>query len=183
MRGRLWKKVSVNFQHELEQRFPQFVFDDKDGQYWIWRWKIAFNLHFFVALQGFDRRDQFTLEVAWAEGNEMPYLGPAQPHQSEGCVRLGRLFATGPEAPLWDLAPEKTAADEAHRESLLGDEIVPYPEDPPVELLLPRIGPLVHDAIEKLEQYGMPLFRRVAEAHGVKWPDTPRTGGHLKGEP
>jgi hypothetical protein len=30
---------------------------------------------------------------------------------------------------------------------------------------------LVADAADKFLQYGTPLFRRVADAHGVKWPE------------
>lgn len=178
MRGRLWKKVNTSFKRELEQRLPQFGFDDKDGQFWIWRWQIASDLHFFVALQGFDRRDQFVLEVAWSENGEFPWGKAGDPivvEQSEGRERLGFLWSQGPSEPRWDLAPEKTAADEAHIKARARGEHLPYAEDPPVELVLPRIEPLIHDAIEKLEQYGIPLFRRVAEAHGIKWPDEVRS--------
>lgn len=178
MRGRLWKKVSTNFQRELEKRFPQFVFDDTDGQFWIWRWQVAPNLHFFVALQGFDRRDQFVLEVAWNRSREFLWShGAEDVSQPEGRERLSALWTKEGLVPSWDLAPEKTAADEEHREARARGEHLPYADDPPVELILPRIAPLVHDAIEKLEQYGIPLFRRVAAAHGIAWPDEARPEG------
>ena len=90
MRGRLWKKVSVNFKKQLEQRFPQFVFDDKDGQYWIWRWQVAANLHLCVALQGFDRRDQFVIEVAWNRSREFLWS-----HGADDCHVLIKVVTVG----------------------------------------------------------------------------------------
>lgn len=187
MRGRLWKNVGTCFIREFEPRFPQFTVGYREGQFWTWVWKAAPDLYFFVVLQGFDRKDQFVLEIAWSREDEFPWgaFGDADAGKPELRERLGAIWnsARGERHEhIWDLAPEKTAADVEHIEARARGAHLPYADDPPVELLLPRIGPLVHDAIEKLEQYGMPLFRRVAEAHGVKWPDTPRTGEQLKGE-
>lgn len=182
MRGRLRKKIVAGFEAELRAGFPQFLACNLGGRYPSWSLKLATNLYLFIGLQFFSGKDQFVVNLAWSENGEEPWawLGRAEVEQMEGCQRLGVLWnrARGERHEyVWDLAPEKTAADEAHIKARARGEHLPYAEDPPVELLLPRIEPLVHDAIEKLEQYGIPLFRRVAEAHGVKWPEGIPAGG------
>jgi hypothetical protein len=35
---------------------------------------------------------------------------------------------------------------------------------------MPRISSQKRDAVDAIEQYAMPVFRRVAEARGIAWP-------------
>jgi hypothetical protein len=97
-------------------------------------------------------------------------LADAEGDQPEGRGRLGRLWESGPDIPVWDAAPEKTAVDIQNLEALREGSKTTIPEDPPLGQTLPGIQPLVADAVGKLVQYGMPLFQGVAEAHGVEWP-------------
>jgi hypothetical protein len=173
MRGPLRKELIACFKREFQPRFHQFVTFQADGGFWWWTWKIAPNLSFFVALQAFGRKDQFVVEIAWSDDGKFPWHGSGQidVDQPQGRDRLGRLWKSGPDEPVWDMAPEATAALEEDIKSLARGESPKRLPDPPIEQILPRIGPLVHDALDKLEQYGRPIFRRVAEAHGIKWPE------------
>ena len=124
MRGRLRKKVIAHFEAELRAGFPRFSACNSAGQYPSWTWKPAPNLCLFIGLQVLSGKDQFVVNLAWSENGEEPWtwLGRAEVGGAEGCQRLGVLWnrARGERHEhIWDLAPEKTAADEAHRESLL----------------------------------------------------------------
>ena len=67
------------------------------------------------------------------------------------------------------LPPEATEAREAGVEAWRRGELGHYPPEPSVELVLPRIGPLVEDAVHRYCELGLPLFREVAEKRGVKF--------------
>lgn len=172
MRGPVRKELMKCFERELQTRCPQFKFSDSDRDARIWSWSISPELVFFVMVQAFERDDQFVVEVAWSGNEEFPWgaFGQLEVEQPEGRGRLGRLWESGPDTPVWDAAPEKTAVDMQNLEALREGRKTIIPEDPPLAQTLPRIQPLVADAVGKLMQYGMPLFHRVAEAHGVEWP-------------
>jgi hypothetical protein len=121
-----------------------------------------------------DGKDEFYVEIAWSVDGEFPWrsMGKTEIDRESGRGRLARQWQKFGADPHWDLAPEKTAAMDAHIDALAKGRELEYPSDLPVEQLLPRVDPLVRDAIAKLEEYGMPLFRRVAEARGLRWPST-----------
>ena len=69
----------------------------------------------------------------------------------------------------WELTPECTdAIDNRYNARLQGGDFVSYPAVP-LEVAMSRIEPLVRDSLEKLEQYAIPLFKRVAEVRNVDW--------------
>jgi hypothetical protein len=138
---------------------------------WIWSWKNSANLTFFVLLQAFEREDQFVVEIAWSEDGEYPWhvVGNLNVEQSHGRDRLGQLWRQGADEPVWDVTPEKTVAQQEALEALRLGESPKYPPDPPVDQILPRVCPLVRDAVTKLEEYGIPLFRQIAKSRGLAW--------------
>lgn len=173
MRGPIRKALLAQVAREFEQRFSRFKRIEPESDSPIWMWDFAPNLKFFVMLQPFERKDQFAVEVGWSDSADFPWrdLGDLS-HIAEPRLRsrLSWLWARGNESPVWDLAPEKTAAIEGDLEAVRRGESQAYPPDPPVEQILSRVGPAVDDAIHKLVQYGLPLFRRVAEQRGIKLP-------------
>ena len=174
MRSSIRKKLTACFRREFQPRFPQFAPALKDRNFWTWAYEIAPNLTFFIALQAFDRYDEFVIEVAWSEDGEYPWQhsGQIEVDRPMGRERVGVFFKTGPREVTWNLAPEATAAIREANEARVRGERVNYQFDPPIEVVLPRVEPMVRDAIEKLEQYGVPLFRRVAEARKLDWPSS-----------
>jgi hypothetical protein len=170
MRSPLRKELFVRFEHALRERFPQFTFFEKDRETRTWRWTVAPGLTFFVFLQAFQGNDQFTVEVAWSEDGQFPWevVAKTKIDQPQGRDRLAWLWDKGPETPVWDLDPEHSARVAEHLKSLSSEHALEYPPDSPTEKLLPRLGPLVKDAINKFEQFGMPLFRQVTEVRGLK---------------
>jgi hypothetical protein len=70
----------------------------------------------------------------------------------------------------WDLSPETTAALQEDIDALSRGKHLPFPAELPVEQLLPRVRPLVYQAIDKFQEHGIPLFRRVTAARELAWP-------------
>lgn len=174
MRSPVRKQLVATFQREFENRYPQFspVKLPRGATVKIWDWEIAPQLVFFVMLQPFNDEDVFRVEVAWNEDHEYPWMRSGDvnieaPNLREG---LGWLWASTSKEPLWDLDPEVGIARRARFEALARDEPVSYPPDTPIDVLMPRVAPLVEDCLQKFEQYGWPLFKKVAKHQGIKWP-------------
>jgi len=166
MRSKIRKHLVTTFQRAIEAQQPQFApSKHSDGSFKIWEWCIAPNLHFFVALQPFEKDDIFVLEIAWSEDDVFPwaYLGGEfrvdKPHWRE---RLGRLWRPHGKSPVWDLAPELTEARQARLDALRKGEDTDYASPPEVEIVLPRVAPLVDDSLQKFREYGLPVFEQVA---------------------
>ncbi len=117
-----------------------------------------------------EQLDQFTLEIAWSESGAFPWgaFGKRKVDRANGRLRLPRLWTHGAAEFLWDVAPTKTVATKLYLESLSKERAMPTPQDMPDEGEVPRIQDLVNDAVDKLEHYGLPLFREVAKFHGLE---------------
>jgi hypothetical protein len=126
-------------------------------------------------LQPLDKEDQFLLEYAWSANGRYPWqILPSHPPKIKMAVfrgRLARLWATGPLADTWCVVPKETEEEEQARYAALkrGDTKTFFYR-PPEEEVLPRVGPLVEDALQKLIDFGLPLFQKVAEKRGITWP-------------
>jgi len=173
MRSPLRKELLVRFKTTMQARFPHFEYMSEDRGPWRWIWQATPNLTLFILLQALERDDKFVLEVAWSEDGTFPWgrIGRIKVDQPQGRDRLGSLWhQPGQAAPVWDIAPEMTIAMEEHRHSRVSGQSLPYPSDPPIEDVFLRVSPLVCDAVAKLEEYGIPLFRQVLEVRGASWP-------------
>lgn len=169
MKSPILKEVMKCFDQEMQARFPQFALFDSDRDTRTWSWKISPNLVFFFTVQALERQDQFVIEVSWAETEEFPWsaMGKLKVDQHQGRERLGRLWESDSDEPVWDVSPEKTARISEELEALRQGKTASIPAYPPLAQTLPRVLPLVRDAVNKFEKYGMPLFQRVAEARGI----------------
>ena len=124
-------------------------------------------------MQTLDWVDQFVVEIAWSEEASFPWgaFGRVDIAGRQGRARLSRLWEHEPDEPVWDAAPEKTAHIAQNVQALREGRRITVPDDMPLALVLPRIPGLVADAIHKLDQHAMPLFRHVAEERQAKWPE------------
>jgi len=158
------------FERELTARWPLFALDHSERDWKSWSWRLAPNLVLFVALQTKERVDQFLVEVAWNEEGSFPWgaIGTVDVGGREGRERLSRLWDA--EEPVWDVDPEKTAHIAENFRARRDGKATTEPRDVPLGQAVPRVPALVADAVQKLDQYGMPLFRQVAKARQVKWP-------------
>jgi len=170
MRGPVRKELMGVFERELQAAWPQFELFDSERDSKTWSWKIAPRLQFFVTVQTLERTDQFVVEVSWSETGDFPWgaMGKVKVDQPQGREILGRLLEkSGRDEPVWDASPDKTAGIAEQLESLRAGERKSIPADEPLSQVLPRVLPLVRDAIGKLEEHGTELFRQVAEVRGI----------------
>jgi hypothetical protein len=171
MRPKVRKLLFESFQREFESRYPQFSVAKKSPRpaVKIWEWKAGPDLVFFAALTAISKEDSFAIDIAWNDDRELPW-GEFKVEPTDaprGRTRLGSLWKPQGSDPLWDAAPEVRAATWARLEARSRGETVTYEDLPSLEIVLPRIAPLVDDAIAKLKQYANPVFAEVARHHGV----------------
>jgi len=179
MRSPLGKEVRKLFAAELARRQPSFarVERPKPGIDPKWVYAVAPDLSFFIELHMLPRSDEFVVEVGWTDGGEIGlrdnYQSRVDTRAKKWGARLSTLVdETDGYKRHWDVTPQLSSEDEMERVEAIsrGEKIPLTPPDPPVEEVLPRVAPLVRDAIDKLEKYALPLFRRVTEERGHKWP-------------
>ena len=169
MRGPLKKEMLACFKKQIETRLSQFKPIPENRDPWIWEWRVEGNRTFFVLLQPMEKRDQFTVEVSWSESGQFPWgeIGTRKIDRPIGRLRLPNLWAHDEVGDVWDVDPAKSAGARLHLDALRKGVSGPYPVDSPIDQILPGIPALVIDAVDKLVQFGLPLFQQVAEVR--KW--------------
>ncbi len=172
MRSAVRKQLIKTFQREFESQYPQFAMLKLPGDtsVKVWEWRVAPSLHYFVLLQPFEQEDKFVLEIAWSEDGEFPWgtmddvLAPDKPRWRR---RLGRSWQPLGRGPVWDAAPEVGEARQARFDAMARGEEWSYPPDPAIDVVIPRIAPLVRDCLQKFQEYGLPIFKQVAQHRGL----------------
>lgn len=166
MRSALVKAVRKRFSLRLRAELPGFVEakgNDLPAECRLYEWRISGQLRFYLVLQHHRNRDWFTLEIAWTRNGRWPAHSavPASPYEDpqsgDLCFRLGRLWARDQKDIWWEFSPRLSPLDAAF------DDVV---KELPLEELIPKVEPLVEDAIRHLIEDAMPYFRKVASAHG-----------------
>ena len=167
----LKRALRGTFNERLIVRLLNFALRKKDGSMWIWTRLLATNLTFFVALQVKKDWDKFVVEIAWSDDGEFPFdiMGKDDPALNRGRTRLGKLWKPLGVEPDWDLDSEHTQAMDAMLHGLAKGMPLKFPLNGDTDVLILRVPVLVDDALNKLQEYGVPLFQRVAETHGVTW--------------
>ena len=179
MRSAIGKELRKQFGAELRTRLPAFkrAKGVSPAGFPRWVFEAAPDLIFFIKLQALPRHDEFVLEVGWTDGGPIEYRENYQSEVNTAArrwgARLSQFWFSGPGGePVWEVAP-RPSQDEKDgwgRAFVRGERSSYLPPDPPVEEILPRVGPLVKDAVDKLEEYAIPVFRRVANERGLSWP-------------
>lgn len=170
MRDPIAKQVRKLFRPEFERQHPQFTRWDVvsttcDG----WSYRVAPSLVFHTLLQLMEDRDIFEVEIAWSENDEFPWgafnASVDVNAESERC-RISQLWGTSGSTLTWTLDPEEDEASLARRRARAFGKPAQFPPSPSIETVLARVGPSVKDALQKYQQYAVPLFNRVARHRG-----------------
>jgi hypothetical protein len=146
-------------EHNCDRRLP------------TWALETTPSITFFVMLQPFDGRDEFAIEVAWSDDCKFPWeqFGSLDIVAAKCRGRLSRLWSIGKVSEVWEVVPRETPEQQHERiESLKRKDFRQWRYEMPVEEAIPRVQPLVADAINKFAQYGIPLFRSIADRRGVQ---------------
>jgi len=172
MREPIRELLVARFEQAIKQQFPDFQISHREADYLVWERRLASNLVVFIVLQILEDEDKFLVEIAWSEDGNFPWAAfdNLDVDATRLLIRLVNLWSPESTEVVWDLAPEVAEADAAYWKALDRGKLLPFVCDPPVELLLTRIDPLVNDVIQKLVQYALPVFRQVAERRDIEWP-------------
>ena len=151
----------------------------------LYRCHVAPELRFFVLLFVSDKRDAFTVEIAWAEVDEwgphsMVFGLEEAPNNGIFHFRLTQLLEDRHIDLWWEFARNRTGGDEAELLTQTrtiapldfdfdGDRIIEETEDARasfVESALNLVQPAVDDAIARICKYAIPYFGEIAKARG-----------------
>jgi hypothetical protein len=183
MRPKLRKRLEQCFSGALEKRLPQFTIcqDDRNPQgELVWAWELAHALTFFVLLNIADDYDDFAIEVAWSDDRAFPWRAFGDRFEKIAVPkyrqRLSFLWVTGKWEFRWEIVRRQTYEEVSAK--IAAQKRGDYAEARRIEKLIEvptqdallRVPPLVNDAVHKLDEFGISLFRKVAEIQGVKWP-------------
>jgi hypothetical protein len=163
MRKQVLRVLRENFKRELESggKFLQAAENRGSAGSDLYMYKFSPDLNFFVYLLPNPKsyHDTFMVELGWSSEALFPSHAPLQNKQrlslrSDGRIRLPSLWRehwTSAIEPWWECGCS-LAAD-------TGNEF--YTEEE-TRRRVARVPALVADAMEKLRQYGVPFFERIA---------------------
>jgi hypothetical protein len=131
-------------------------------------WQAASDLTLYIVMDVYHNQDQFTIEVAWSENNELPDSTTADsptddPRHGKWCMRLCSFWT--PKDVWWELAP-KVASTDIVRQMEEGRFFDEYP----LEQAMSQINPKVLDVVERIKLYALPYFKKIVDDHGYTWP-------------
>lgn len=168
MRSPIRKNLIATFRREFEAQYPQFSrVKLKSGESALWEWRLTRRLSLFVMLDTFPQDERFVLEIAWSEDGEFPWDDFGGDLKVDAPSWRDRLKCLWSDEEAWDLEPERKQRYEAAWKAYERDEIPPFPVDVPVDIVIARIEPMVDECLQKLHQYGIPIFRRVAKRRKI----------------
>ncbi|MCH8148612.1 MAG: hypothetical protein IH987_11550, partial [Planctomycetes bacterium] len=149
----------------------------------LYRYAVAPDLNFYVLFFVSDKRDAFTVEIAWAEVDEwgphsMVFGLEEAPNNGIFHFRLTELLEDRHIDLWWEFARNRTGGGDAELLTQTrtiappdfdfdGDRIIEETEDARasfVESALSLVQPAVEDAIERICKYAMPYFGEIAKA-------------------
>ncbi len=162
MRKEVLRSLRECFKRELEKggKFSKTPNSSGSAGADLYVWRFSRDLNFFVYLLPNPKsyRDSFMIEIAWSSG-EFPRKDALQDSRglnglSDGRVRLPVLWRERWESavePWWKLGGSVS----------LGSTEEFYSEEE-TRRRLARVPERVADALEKINQYALPLFERIA---------------------
>lgn len=163
MRRELVRALRQRFRSDLESqtKFVKIAADAYAPDSDVYRWTLSKNLNGFVRLVWSSKayRDEFMIELAWSAGPSYPPPAPIEKQRgldprNDGRIRLPDLWRDRWSSALqlwWELGP-RLGAD-------TGDE---FYADEETQRRVARVPEVVADAIQKLEEFGIPFLLGLA---------------------
>ena len=174
MRSPLRRMTVELFRKKMKEQFPLFEPISKGKESPMWSLRITARLTFFILLSIPHDYDKFYVEIAWSNDGEFPWDRHSEVVKAElpKCrQRLQYLWSNEDNSP-WSIVPELSHEERMKiiMESDDDDDTPLRQPDPPLEEALKRVPPLVEDAVNKVVEYAIPLFKKVTEHRKLKWP-------------
>jgi hypothetical protein len=173
------KAISVQFEEALRKALPRFCSvkgEPLPGGCRLYVWKAASDLSFYILLN-IDRGERFSIDLAWTRNGRWPatFLASVPRDIPEkrrkrsdpegGAFRFRLPYLWLDRDHEWELVPRIPTG--AFTRMSAAEILELLDETHLDEELLPKVPPLVGDAIEKLETYALPYFIEVAQELGV----------------
>jgi hypothetical protein len=162
MRKQVLRLLREHFKRELESGGKFLLATEKRGSADsdVYVWKLSEDLTFFVYLLPNPKsyRDTFMVELGWSKGPSFPRHEPLTNKQRldvlhDGRIRLPSLWRDQWKSalePWWEAGSSISAST---REDF-------YAEEETVRRVA-EVPRLVADAMDKLQEHGIPLFQRI----------------------
>lgn len=171
MRSPIKKQVFKTFQREIERQYPSFSLTEVDVEIvGVWSRCLTPQLYIFLKVMELDGRDSFVVELGWSDKSLYPWAIRNHELKFDSAVwwdRLSRLWYKGKGEQVWELAPEDRIAMEARDKARMKNKPVLYPPPPPVLTVLHRVEPAVINALEKFQEFGVPIFNTLGNHRGL----------------
>ena len=170
MRALLAKAVTKAFLRRLREASPEFI--EAKGENIppgtrLFLWQPSPDLGFYLLLQFHQSLDWFTLEIAVSRSGRWPAYERVSDspdsdlNSADYRFRMGRLWASAQTDVWWQLAPRPPASA----------GIDAYMHPAPVPELLPKVAPLVEDAVRRFTMHAVPYLRKIARPHSTECSD------------
>ena len=176
MRTKLRTLVIQLIEKGVAVRFPEFSLETKRKDALQWKHQASDNLFFFISMDCGDHHDGFAVRLKWNTIGDYhtiedgPWVFERVGNNKGGCL-LPFLWNCKNGESSFDLDPELTLEKKEDFDSwTVGDPMRLYFDPTPLDIVLERTPAVVEDILEKLVEYGVPLFCKVADAHNVTLP-------------
>jgi hypothetical protein len=170
MKNKLANPLRKYFAEQLKQEWPNFI-EVKESNLpsgcRLYEWKLGTNFKFYLLLQISEKAEEFTLELAWTELDGYPYdshtISPwSEPINGSLRFRIGKLWADR-KTDFWWYVVQPLTPEESLRKMKARDF-----SEPSIEELLPKVNPLVDDAIFHIQKYVIPYMQEISKKYGYE---------------
>lgn len=168
MRREVGKAVRRHFNDVIGRCLSCFVemrdVEIPDGDR-VYAWQLVPDLAFYLALIIDHRWDAFTIEVAWSRDAKWPayaLLGMPTDH-ADMMARLRIASLWGSKRDFWWHLSREFSLDEIEEATRTLSDL-----NEPLELVLPRVEPMVDDAVSRIIDFALPYFEQTACRFGLR---------------
>ena len=162
MRKELIRAVRATFRQAIESG-GRFEYTKERGaagsDIYIWRFSADLNFFLYLLPSLKSYHDRFIIELGWSTGHAFPAKAALQNKQrldlkSDGRIRLPSLWREKWKSavePWWKLGDSLVESGDA------------FDSEDETRRRLAQVPEVVSEVVDKLGEYGMPFFQRIAE--------------------
>ena len=167
------KLVRQRFGEQMAARLPGFE-PALFGEHWpdlaCYRWRIAPDLTFYLTLKFAPREDRFSVLLTWMLTERPPVYGcqsaPSSAPNKDGLsFDISLLWSNS--AVSWKVKYSPSTEEMAAWSRRNGG--IEQPRDDEMCKVYPRVD----DAFDRINEFGLPYCKTIAEKYGKSWPGLP----------
>ena len=162
MRSEIERECRMLFRRMMAAEFPDYLEDKVQvvpGNRYIRTWQHPAGIWFHIVLMPHPTKDKFTIEGAWDYDGRLMPLEIVEEKDKFKIIERPILFRVNffwsGKDYWWPLVLFPAVLETS----------ISYKADA-IEDCLPLVAPAIQDAVQKIKQYLVPIFEKVAERHG-----------------